>query len=234
MNENLSKIKEISAQNKFIPSVNSLLRASVSAIPYIGGVFDHLLFDKADEIRIRNIEQSIHDISKQVQKLDHSKIIVEWFDSDEAIYLFKLLVDKIQFEPDPDKRQTLSEIYPHFSTKEFSEDPNKRIIFNKLSEMTTIQKKFLQVISNTPEETRKIDNEGLTHNWTGIWFDSIKMNMHTSERFWTGVMNLDIELDILESLNLINEKSSPIGALKSFRLTAIGISLVQYLNNLKN
>lgn len=44
---------------KYIPEGMTWLRAAVSAIPCVGGAVDHLLFDKADAIRNKNIEQSL-------------------------------------------------------------------------------------------------------------------------------------------------------------------------------
>ncbi len=133
--------------NKYIPTGTSILRAGVSLIPLVGGVLDHLLFDKADEIRTRNIEQSISEISKKMGNIPEENITKEWFESTEAIEMFRQLIEKVQFESDNIKIKTLSDIYAISGTTEFSSDPNKFAVLRKVAELTTVQKELLLIVS---------------------------------------------------------------------------------------
>ena len=59
---------------------------------------DHLIFDKSGEIRMQKLEQSVRNIEEIIAKLEDGRIIREWFESAEALDMFKQLVDKIEFE----------------------------------------------------------------------------------------------------------------------------------------
>ncbi|MGN5159807.1 hypothetical protein [Aeromonas dhakensis] len=58
---------------RITPSKKAAMRASISLIPSIGGAFDHLLFDRADEIRISNIEKTIEILSESYNVLEQKK-----------------------------------------------------------------------------------------------------------------------------------------------------------------
>ena len=51
----------------YMPERVTWLRALVVAIPTVGGALDHLLFDKADAVRLRNIEAALNALSEQLQ-----------------------------------------------------------------------------------------------------------------------------------------------------------------------
>jgi hypothetical protein len=50
---------EKSDVTRFLPQPVSLFRAAISASLDAGGALDHLVFDKADAIRLRNIQASL-------------------------------------------------------------------------------------------------------------------------------------------------------------------------------
>ena len=52
-----------------MPERRTWLRATVSVIPYVGGALDHLLFDRADSIRLRNIESALSESTGSYPKL---------------------------------------------------------------------------------------------------------------------------------------------------------------------
>ena len=84
MENNKSKLEVIKAkaeESKYVPTVNSAVRAGVSTIPFVGGALDHLLFDKADEISTRNIEQSLEEISKKMEQISEDSLKMEWFEN---------------------------------------------------------------------------------------------------------------------------------------------------------
>ena len=57
-----------------VPDRRTWMRSAVAAIPWAGGALDHLLFDKADEIRIKNIESSIDILHHKIQQIGLSLI----------------------------------------------------------------------------------------------------------------------------------------------------------------
>ena len=76
----------------YVPEGKSWLRAAVSLIPYVGGAVDHLLFDQADVIRNKNIEQTLKSLSASVDELK-DKINQPWFSSEEFLQLLKKLFE---------------------------------------------------------------------------------------------------------------------------------------------
>ena len=46
-----------------IPERRAWFRGAVSSIPMVGGALDHLLFDRADSIRVANIEAALKGLS---------------------------------------------------------------------------------------------------------------------------------------------------------------------------
>lgn len=58
------------------------LRAGVSAIPWAGGSLDHLLFDRADEIRIKNVEQTLESMKDSLGRMEEDKVSKEWLRKD--------------------------------------------------------------------------------------------------------------------------------------------------------
>ncbi|MCG7499570.1 hypothetical protein MHO82_22145 [Vibrio sp. Of7-15] len=227
-NLNLEKIKTFAKDSKHVPTVNSAMRAGVSAIPMVGGALDHLLFDKADDIRIKNIESSISEMGEAIKSFESKSIEVEWFSSPAALNIFKVLIDKVQFEPDAEKVSYLSKVYALSGNIDNYQEPNKYIIFDKLASLTTVQRKLFEIVAKTTKENRSMNQGALQQNVMAIWFDSIKENVLAVERFWQGMMNLDVELEILVSLNLLKLHPSPITNMTCFELTGIGKLLFNY------
>lgn len=60
-NKALEKIKENA------PTALAWSRALVAGIPWVGGSLDHIIFDKAEEIRIQRLEQSV----KNIEEISH-------------------------------------------------------------------------------------------------------------------------------------------------------------------
>lgn len=232
MRKKIQEIREKADNNKYVPNVNSALRASVAAIPFIGGVFDHLLFDKAAEIRVRNIEKAIQNISDKLNELTESSIDREWFESIEAIEMFKQLLEKIEFEQDTEKLTALSDIYAISGTQHFSNDPNKFAVLKKVSELTSIQKKILQIVTMVTPKEKQFDGGGLTSTATLIWLDDIKqaISVYPSGKFWSGTLLLDVEIEIIESLNLLRRINAPTANIFGYQITGLGKLVVRYLN----
>ncbi len=231
MKDKINKIKAIAENSRYIPTGESTLRAGISAIPFVGGTLDHLLFDKANEIRTRNIEKAIAAISFRLKEISENTLNKKWFDSSEAIEMFKQLIDKIQFEQDSYKSETLAKIYAISGTKNFSDDPNKFAVLQKASELTTIQKKILLIINKVNPVHRAFNGQGLSSTATAIWTDDITNAIKSNPNgvFWSGTLQLNLELEILESLNLIRRTNAPLANILGYEITGLGKLVLKYL-----
>jgi hypothetical protein len=45
----------------------------------VGGALDHLIFDKADAIRVKNIEAALAAVKRQIESSEQETIDKEWF-----------------------------------------------------------------------------------------------------------------------------------------------------------
>ena len=232
--ENLIKIAE---KSPYIPTTNSVIRGAISIIPGIGGLLDHLLFDKSGEIKLNNILKTLEEINVKIRSIDENKISKEWFNSTECVQMFNLLIEKVQFEPNEDKITTLSEIYVKSGLKDFENDPNKFAVMTRVAEMTFTQQELLQIICKIqPIQKVSSGGGGIEYTATAIWISDILTKLKVEEkearRFWKGELKLDTELGILETFNLI--KSLPIGTDEiGYTITALGVLINVYLNRTK-
>lgn len=224
-------IKAKAEESKYVPSGNSILRAGIAAIPVVGGALDHLIFDKSDKIKAKNIEKSIESISEKMKSISEENLTKEWFESTEALEMFKQLIDKVQFEADEQKIKTVADIYAVSGTKELSSDPNKFAVLRKASELSTIQKEILLIISNVPKQQKEFSKGGLQTKANAIWLDSILASVRTNPKgqFWTGTLQLDTEVGIIESLGLIRNLNIMLATVAGYELTGLGNLLVKYL-----
>jgi len=222
-------------ESRYVPTKVSTIRAGISAIPIVGGALDHLIFDKADEIRTKNIEKSLVDISEKVNSISEKHLTIEWFKSTEALEMFRLLVEKVQFEDDNQKIKSIADIYAVSGTKEFSKDPNKFAVLRKVAELTTVQKELLLIVSTVNKTNRTFDGEHLTSNSTAIWFDDIHNAVKTNPKgqFWQGTLHLNTELEIIESLNLMRKVTAFLANIIGYELTGLGLLLIKYLKNIR-
>ena len=70
----------------------------------VGGALDHLIFDKADAIHVKNIEAALAAVKRQIESSEQVTIDKEWFESEEALAAFKMLSDKISYDGDFQER----------------------------------------------------------------------------------------------------------------------------------
>lgn len=222
-----SKVEE----SKYVPSGISTIRALVASIPIVGGALDHLIFDKAEEIKAKNIERSIDDINTKMKLISEDKLEKGWFESTEALEMFKQLIDKVQFESDNKKIKTIADIYAVSGTKEFASDPNKFAVLRKAAELTNVQKEILLIMSEVPRRERKFDNAQFESKGTAIWGDDIlkAINSNPKGKFWTGELHVPTEAGILSSLNLVSNVNVMFANVAGFDLTELGRLLVKYI-----
>jgi hypothetical protein len=126
----------------------------------VGGALDHLIFDKADAIRFKNIEAALVAVKRQIESSEQETIDKEWFKSEEALAAFKMLSDKISYEPDPQKVEAIGRVVSACGNKKHSEDPNKLSVVEHLSRLSATQIKLLSIISEVEPKDRWIDGGG--------------------------------------------------------------------------
>ncbi|MCX8491682.1 MAG: hypothetical protein ORN54_11500 [Cyclobacteriaceae bacterium] len=131
---------------KYAPEGVSWLRAAVSSIPVAGSALDHLVFDKADAIRMRNMEVAVASLSDEVQKLGQQVIDKNWFSSEEALAAFKILSDKASYEPDKAKIDALGRLVATCGTVKHASDTKKLSVLEHLARLSSVQIKLLSVM----------------------------------------------------------------------------------------
>lgn len=217
---------------KYVPEGIAWARAAVAAIPMVGGALDHLLFDKADAIRIKNIQAALESMSQQLQTTNQEKIDKGWFETEEALAAFKILTDKVSYEPDPEKVDAIGRIVGACGTTEHSDDKRKLSIIEHLSRLSTTQIKLLSVVSKTQMQEKTIPSNSIIQTATAIWLSDIVKNLESGHAFWEGNLMLVEELEVLESLNTIRRVQLSGGEL-GFVVTTLGKLAASYVQTAK-
>lgn len=231
-----NKSKAIEKVKQYAPTAHSLGRALVAGIPMVGGCLDHLIFDKSDEIRLRRLEQSVRNIEECITRLDEGRLKVEWFESLEALEMFKQLLGKIEFEPSDTKVKALSNVYTLFGTSDHMEDPNKYAMLETISKMTDNQRIIFKAVNETPRETKTFGDGAIEYTTTAIWLSSvldyIKGHQNISEQL-NGHVVLDVEMDILTSFNLLVNIQAANSKDTAFTISQIGKRTYSYLKEIE-
>lgn len=229
-NKALEKIKENA------PTAQAWGRALVAAIPVVGGSLDHLIFDKADEIRFQKLEQSVKDIEEFISNLDESRIAKQWFESVEALDMFKQLYEKVEFEPSDNKVKALSQIYTLFGTNEHVADPNKKAMLETISKLTDNQRIIFKAAGEVPAEAKTGSGDAISYTATAIWQSSVLKYLNSNVKYLmqlksaTNHVQLDVELDILASFNLVRIQDIPNLNDRGYIITSLGKLALSYLN----
>ena len=216
--------------SRHLPEGVTWLRASISCIPMVGGALDHLIFDKADAIRFKNIEAALVAVKRQIESSEQETIDKEWFESEEALAAFKMLSDKISYEPDPQKVEAIGRVVSACGNKKHSEDPNKLSVVEHLSRLSATQIKLLSIISEVEPKDRWIDGGGLVQMVTAIWSDDIITAIKAGPQFWQETLAIDEELEVLESLNAIHRVQFMGTAEFGYAITKLGKRAASYVH----
>lgn len=225
-----------------LPNPPRLLRALLSAVPTVGGPLDHLIFGRMDDIKKKNIRLAIKELQATVVRLEERSIDKDWFESDEALHVFMTLMQKVLYEHEQEKIKQLARIYPLFGIFDFVADPNKVNVLNILGQMTYFQINLLSTINKIPAQTKTIDTQGhlverLERQVTAIMIKDIQdeVQVRFKDSIASEEVDLLMELDIIESLNVVSRVSSIVKKeFGSYRvgceLTALGKWLLRYLD----
>ena len=231
-----NKSKAIEKVKQYAPTAQSWSRALVAGIPMVGGSLEHLIFDKSDEIRMRRLEQSVKNIEECINRLEEGRLKVEWFESLEALEMFKQLIGKIEFEPSNTKVKALSNVYTLFGTSDHLGDPNKYAMLETISKMTDNQRIIFKAVNETPRETKTYGDGAIEFTTTAIWLSSVLeyVNSHQDIRKQLhGHVALDIELDILASFNLLVNIRAANSKDTAFTISQIGKRAYSYLKEIE-
>lgn len=142
--------------------------------------------------------------------IKEEKVNKEWFESEEALDMFKNLLIKIEFEGDKAKIKTLSNVYCLFGKNEHKDDPNKNAVLESLSKLTTKQRIILKAVGKVKQKQKTSEEGAITTTATAIWQSDILAYcqsdaaiIHQLSSQGAGMTYLDLELDFLVSLNLL-------------------------------
>lgn len=215
--------------SRHMPDGITWLRAAVSCIPVVGGALDHLIFDKADAIRVKNIEAALSAVKDQINSVGESAVDTKWFQSEEALAAFKLMSDKISYEPDPRKVDAIGRIVSACGNRQHSSDPHKLSVVEHLSRLSATQIKLLSVISGVQPKEKKIDMGGLSQTGTAVWMSDIITTLESGPRFWQGTLAVDEELEVLESFNAVRRVQFMGPTELAYLLTTIGKRAATYV-----
>ncbi|MDA3876866.1 MAG: hypothetical protein PF483_07235 [Halothiobacillus sp.] len=215
---------------RYVPEGVTWIRAVVSSIPVVGGAFDHLIFDKADVIRARNLEAAISAISEQIKSVSENAVDKSWFGSDEALAAFKIMSDKVSYEPDPKKVEALGRIVSACGNTKHSNDPKKLSVVEHLARLSASQIRLVSVISKVPTAQKKVSSGGgIEQTATAIWVSDIVAALNSGPRFWEGTMALDQELEVLESFNALRRIQLMGSSEAAYEITSIGKLAASYV-----
>jgi len=215
---------------KYIPDSKVWLRAAVSAIPHVGGPLDHLIFDKADSIRAENLQAAIAALGNRLDQVEEASIDKAWFESQEALATFRLMAEKVAFEPDRRKIADIGRLVAACGMHPQSADPRKLSVMDHISRLSPVQVRLLSVIAGVQHKAKKLSGRGLAQTLTGIWPKDIESALRSGERFWNGDLNLALELEILESLNTIRRVPAIVSHEVAFSLTVLGRHSAGYVH----
>jgi hypothetical protein len=214
--------------SRYVPEGITWLRAAVSSIPIVGGALDHLIFDKADAVRMKNLETAMRAVGSRIEALGENSVDKEWFQTEEALATFKMLSDKISYEPDPSKVDAMGRVVAACGTTQHSHDRNKLAVVEHLSRLSTIQIRLLSVIAKVSPSQKKISSGALEQTATAIWLSDILSALRAGPKFWEGTLTVDQELEVLESFNTLRRTQLLGPSEPGYVMTAIGARAASY------
>ncbi|GEA22815.1 hypothetical protein L2D39_11100 [Vibrio harveyi] len=235
MKEKITKIAEKANESKYVPSTGSFFRAGVSAIPIVGGALDHLIFDKSDEIRTRNIEATISSLEEKYSQLEQSSVNLDWFATGEAVNLFKELISLIEYEDSQEKLEAISSLYAVSSTHKFTNDNQKSWVMRKVSELSNEQRKLFKIVASMSPEQREFSSGGLKSTETAIWNDTVvnelrnQFNINPNFRFWREGFDVDVELELLTASGLLIRHQAMFAKNAGYKVSVFGKIVLSYL-----
>jgi len=115
----------------------------------------------------------LQSLSAQINTVQEESIDQTWFQSEEALAVFKMLADKISYEADPAKVNALGRVVAACGNIQHSGDERKLSVVEHLSRLSATQIRLLAVVASITPETRKISTGDLEQTATAIWQDTL-------------------------------------------------------------
>lgn len=214
-----------------LPIKDSIFRAFLTSVPYAGPVIDHLIYDTANAMITQNMQECLDALTKKIKRFEEEAINKEWFNSKEAISLFKVLFQKVAHEPDNEKIKILGEATAVLALKVNSNDNKKIQHLEYIGNLTVSQVELLKIIASLPIKGMKVKNRlGSSEYLQGIWPNEIKSKI-TSEKS-NLLESYEEDLDILECHNIIRRTQTAYinhEIEDYFTLTNLGQMLLKYI-----
>lgn len=219
--------------SKHLPEGVTWIKAAVAAIPMVGGALGHLIFDKADAIRLGNIEAALAALSEQIKTIKSENLNKYWFESEEALAAFKMMADEVSYEPDFKKVNDLGYIVAACGSNDHVDDDKKLAVLEHLSKLSHTQIKILSVIATLPRQEKIISTGGVEQQAKAIWFSGIASALQSGPSFWDGTLMLVEELELLESYNTVRQVQLLGPSERAYELTTLGRRAASYLHTVQ-
>ncbi len=208
-------------------------KEAVAKISVIGSSLEDLIFNKSNEIKIKNTEEALKAIDAAVEKIEADRINKDWFKSEEALNLLNELLQKVQFETSKEKIAALAKVFVACGTNILVNDPHKAQILQKVAEMGDVERKLLLILANINIISKKFKLGEMEQVMAAIWFNDIgaflEKNYSGEGKFWNGVLRLDHELNIMESLGLIRRVQPIIHQEFGYMFNGLGVEVARFL-----
>lgn len=147
----------LESRQEFDEKRTSILKASISLIPYIGSAINEILFDLPNRIQQNRINETVAILEKKFKVLDKSSINTEYIESASFFdFTRKLFEESLKIESQ-EKREMLGEIYTSvIKTSENFEEGRSGLFMRFVSEVHPMQIKILQFIESRGPELNQI------------------------------------------------------------------------------
>jgi len=136
--------KILSKENYLKLADNAWIRASLQAIPHVGGSLDTLVFVKAGKWKEARIKEFLDNFAKDMSKLKESMIDKDFLESEEFLSIFEDTVIAIIKEHKKNKRRILKKALVSTIKKEFCAQNSKSFLLEILDSLTIEQIQILK------------------------------------------------------------------------------------------
>lgn len=135
----------------------SILKASISLVPYVGSAINEILFELPNRIQQSRINEAVGLLENKFKALDQSAISKEYIESADFFDFTRTLFEESLKIGSQEKREMLSEIYTSaIETSENFERGRSRLFMRFVSEMHLEQIRILQFIQSKETELNQI------------------------------------------------------------------------------
>lgn len=198
----------------------TLIRAGINAIPFIGGSLDILLSSRGQTFIVKRIEQLISNLEVEISKLDESKVNTKYLESEEA---FDLIVASFNYAARTRQREKL-QLYSQIirgaitQSKQFEEEEPE--LFLKIVEELSVKELRVAKCLFELKELKTVDPADETS-------ESYQNGM-SDDAYWLSKHYPEFNKDELISIFIRLEKT---GLIKELVGSFIGYGGGQYLIN---